>query len=353
MADLFSHQIKDSEEKYYLTAALPEFRSASQRFFPFPMAVSLEKEPDLLYLATLSRRLSRPGDMWACMLRYVDLRLAARRTVDAAAYELWDQAFCAVTEPRRRDLAFLKPVIRRLERHFNGDHATGSSVRSSPSVEGGSVSGGSVSGESVFGGSVAGGGDDGGGDGRRGGSRNQGNSNSATPVAVVLGKLHAVIKATDGVGDELERICFETLRRLDQLAKLPGGTDAAKVANSKLRGDALRHLSLSGYELSKGRSITRRMTKAYQAATRHARWKLVPVDPLRMNLAINYSIALATVNGDYDGARQISKLAFEEAVEMVSGLGEGPYQVRRQGARTAASVRFKSCEILTCGGSLK
>ena len=192
MAEMFSHQIKDSEEKYYLTASLPEFRSASQRFFPFPMAVSLEKEPDLLYLATLSRRLSRPGDMWACMLRYVDLRLAARRTVDAAAYELWDQAFCAVTEPRRRDLAFLKPVIRRLERHFNVDHATGSSVGSSPSVEGGSVSGGSVSGESVSGGSVAGGGDGGGdgrlGDGRRGGSRNQGNSNSATPLGAAGGR---------------------------------------------------------------------------------------------------------------------------------------------------------------------
>ena len=240
---------------------------------PNMLAAAVRVSPDdAVYLVQLSKRIGRWEDMWTHAIRMVELRLSKYRQMTRGEYELLDMAFNKVVGERRQHLLCSASTRCLLEKQR---------------------------------------------------TRKPGQIGNADVAAE---KLTIVARHRSELRGEVERVCFSMMRMVERIATLPHSTPATNTSHHKLRADALRYMAYAGCVLPRGQNILRRCIEAYQDGTRIARWELPPCDRLRMKLAINYSVALATLDDDLDAARQISKLAFDEAVRALPGVAEEDYR---------------------------
>ena len=124
---------------------------------------------------------------------------------------------------------------------------------------------------------------------------------------------------------ELVEICNDILGIIEE-SLIPNSTsEEAKVFYYKMKGDYHRYLS----EFQTGdtrKESAGAALDAYQAASGIAQSDLPPTHPIRLGLALNFSVFYYEILNSPDKACQIAKQAFDDAIAELDTLNEESYK---------------------------
>jgi len=144
-------------------------------------------------------------------------------------------------------------------------------------------------------------------------------------------KLEQVRKFRVKVEDELKRICQDILNVLDQhlipsaSADTKSNSGESCVFYLKMKGDYHRYLA----EFATGperKSAAENSLTAYKAASEQATSTLAPTHPIRLGLALNFSVFYYEILNSPDRACRLAKAAFDEAIAELDTLNEDSYK---------------------------
>lgn len=148
----------------------------------------------------------------------------------------------------------------------------------------------------------------------------------AGPHAALLKSYRAEIEK------ELSNICVEIIEMLDTKL-IPRAKEAkgdptevaqAQVFYLKMKGDYYRYISeFSG---DKNKQAADKALEAYTAAKEIATKSLQSTDPIRLGLALNFSVFYYEVNNDPQKACDLAKAAFDEGIANIEGMPEECYK---------------------------
>lgn len=128
------------------------------------------------------------------------------------------------------------------------------------------------------------------------------------------------------IESELSSICDGILKLLDTKL-IPAATSIAdsKVFYLKMKGDYHRYLAefKSGSDRKDAAEST---LSAYKAAQDIANAELPPTHPIRLGLALNFSVFYYEILNSPDRACGLAKQAFDEAIAELDTLGEDSYK---------------------------
>ena len=129
------------------------------------------------------------------------------------------------------------------------------------------------------------------------------------------------------VEDELQAICNDVLQLIDDycLESAPETEPEAHVFYHKMRADYYRYLA----EFKTGPSqadVATKAEEAYGVASNVAVHKLAPTHPIRLGLALNYSVFLYEVLAKSSEACTLAKQAFDDAIAELDTLDEESYK---------------------------
>mmetsp|Transcript_72142 Transcript_72142/g.202454 ORF Transcript_72142/g.202454 Transcript_72142/m.202454 type:complete len:242 (+) Transcript_72142:114-839(+) len=124
---------------------------------------------------------------------------------------------------------------------------------------------------------------------------------------------------------ELVDICNDILSIIDD-SLIPNSTsEEAKVFYYKMKGDYHRYLS--EFQVGDTRKASAGAAlDAYQAASGIASNDLPPTHPIRLGLALNFSVFYYEILNSPDQACQIAKQAFDDAIAELDTLNEESYK---------------------------
>jgi len=129
------------------------------------------------------------------------------------------------------------------------------------------------------------------------------------------------------VSDELNTICNDILELLDKSGGLISKAESqaeAKVFYLKMKADYYRYLAeFAESEIKDEHS--KNAENAYKMATSEAS-SLAPTHPIRLGLALNYSVFLYEVQGKSQEACDLAKQAFDDAIAELDTLDEESYK---------------------------
>jgi len=124
---------------------------------------------------------------------------------------------------------------------------------------------------------------------------------------------------------ELSNICDGILKLLDSHL-VPSSTAAeSKVFYLKMKGDYHRYLAEFKTGVERKESADSTMV-AYKAAQDIALAELAPTHPIRLGLALNFSVFYYEILNSPDRACNLAKQAFDEAISELDTLGEESYK---------------------------
>jgi len=123
---------------------------------------------------------------------------------------------------------------------------------------------------------------------------------------------------------ELKSICNEVLTLLtDHLLKVTKGRkDEAEVFYLKMTADYYRYL----VEFAPEESNKLAAHKHYEEAMQIAQTELLPTHPIRLGLALNYSVCYYEILGQAQQACDLAKRSFDEAIAKLDTLDEASYK---------------------------
>eukprot|EP01067_Filipodium_phascolosomae_P008670 Filipodium_phascolosomae@DN745_c0_g1_i1.p1 len=124
---------------------------------------------------------------------------------------------------------------------------------------------------------------------------------------------------------ELSDICGAILKLLDQYLIKGSTSDESKVFYHKMKGDYYRYISEHSVEDAK-KDAADKAQEAYSAATDLATTNMVPTHPIRLGLALNYSVFYYEILNNPDEACKIARQAFEDAISELDNVGEESYK---------------------------
>jgi len=127
------------------------------------------------------------------------------------------------------------------------------------------------------------------------------------------------------VEEELQKICDTILALLDDklIPKTPSGE--SKVFYVKMKADYYRYIAefTSGDKKDKASESAK---AAYAEATKVAEKDLVVTHPIRLGLALNYSVFMYEVRNQPDDACKMARTAFEDAIAELDNVAEDSYK---------------------------
>uniref|UniRef100_A0A8C6TZX0 14-3-3 domain-containing protein n=1 Tax=Neogobius melanostomus TaxID=47308 RepID=A0A8C6TZX0_9GOBI len=127
---------------------------------------------------------------------------------------------------------------------------------------------------------------------------------------------------------ELTRICREVLDLLDD-PLIPSATDIeSKVFYQKMKGDYYRYLAEVAPDDDETPDETKDKNKskdAYSSASDLSK-EMSPTDPIRLGLALNYSVFYYEICNNPDKACELAKKAFDDAIAELDTLKEDSYK---------------------------
>jgi len=127
------------------------------------------------------------------------------------------------------------------------------------------------------------------------------------------------------VEKELKEICQDVLALLDKYLIPKAANPESKVFYLKMKGDYYRYLA----EVASGddkNSVVTESQKAYQEAFDVAKEKMQPTHPIRLGLALNFSVFYYEILNAPDKACQLAKQAFDDAIAELDTLNEDSYK---------------------------
>jgi len=127
------------------------------------------------------------------------------------------------------------------------------------------------------------------------------------------------------VEKELQKICDTILELLDKklIPKTPSGE--SKVFYVKMKADYYRYIA----EFTNGdakQKASQDAKAAYADATAVAEKDLVVTHPIRLGLALNYSVFMYEVLNQPDEACKMARTAFEDAIAELDNVAEDSYK---------------------------
>jgi 14-3-3 protein epsilon len=127
------------------------------------------------------------------------------------------------------------------------------------------------------------------------------------------------------VEEELKNICADILELLkDHLIK-PELTSEPNVFYCKMQADYHRYLAEFATEPEKKENADK-ASESYQTAMSCAEEELASTHPIRLGLALNYSVFLYEVNNQQGEACKLAKSAFDAAIAELDKLDEESYK---------------------------
>lgn len=127
------------------------------------------------------------------------------------------------------------------------------------------------------------------------------------------------------VEKELKDICNDVLALLDKYLIPKAANPESKVFYLKMKGDYFRYLA----EVASGddrNAVVESSQKAYQEAYDVAKSKMQPTHPIRLGLALNFSVFFYEILNSPDRACQLAKQAFDDAIAELDTLNEDSYK---------------------------
>merc|ERR1712228_600178 len=127
------------------------------------------------------------------------------------------------------------------------------------------------------------------------------------------------------VETELQKICDTILGLLDGDLIPKATTGESKVFYQKMKADYYRYIAefRDGDAKSKASESAR---QAYQEAADVAEKDLPVTHPIRLGLALNYSVFMYEVLGNPDEACKMARTAFEDAIAELDNVAEDSYK---------------------------
>lgn len=124
---------------------------------------------------------------------------------------------------------------------------------------------------------------------------------------------------------ELEDVCNEILVVLEDKLIATADCPQGKVFYYKMKGDYHRYLA--EFQSGDKRTVSRELAeKAYKEAKKKAEKELDPTHPIRLGLALNFSVFYYEIEDHPEEACKLAKQAFDEAIAELDQLSEESYK---------------------------
>ncbi|XP_042194692.1 14-3-3 protein beta/alpha-A [Callorhinchus milii] len=138
-------------------------------------------------------------------------------------------------------------------------------------------------------------------------------------------KLQQVKEYREKVEAELSDICNDVLGLLDKYL-IPNSTTAeSKVFYLKMKGDYYRYLAEVAAAENKKQTVENSQT-SYSEAFDISKKEMQPTHPIRLGLALNFSVFYYEILNSPEQACALAKTAFDEAIAELDTLNEDSYK---------------------------
>mmetsp|Transcript_79779 Transcript_79779/g.203160 ORF Transcript_79779/g.203160 Transcript_79779/m.203160 type:complete len:240 (-) Transcript_79779:484-1203(-) len=127
------------------------------------------------------------------------------------------------------------------------------------------------------------------------------------------------------VETELKKICDTILGLLDTNLISGASNGESKVFYQKMKADYYRYIAEFTTDQKKTNAANSAET-AYADAAKVAEKDLAVTHPIRLGLALNYSVFLYEVQGKPDEACKMARTAFEDAIAELDNVAEDSYK---------------------------
>ncbi|XP_052820799.1 14-3-3-like protein 1 [Mya arenaria] len=129
------------------------------------------------------------------------------------------------------------------------------------------------------------------------------------------------------VEDELVGLCSDVIRLLDDRLILQPENVQAKIFFLKMKGDYHRYMvEIAADDAANRETLIKTAEKAYQEAMDIATEKLPSTSPIRLGLALNYSVFFYEIKSSPNEACDLAKKSFDEAIEGLENVSEDVYK---------------------------
>ncbi|KAM9353361.1 14-3-3 protein zeta-like [Symphorus nematophorus] len=127
------------------------------------------------------------------------------------------------------------------------------------------------------------------------------------------------------IEEELEKICREVLDLLEKFLIPQASSPESQVFYLKMKGDYYRYLAEVATNEKKSGTIEE-SKQAYQKAFEISTEKMQPTHPIRLGLALNFSVFYYEILNSPDDACKLAKSAFDDAIAELDTLSEDSYK---------------------------
>lgn len=124
---------------------------------------------------------------------------------------------------------------------------------------------------------------------------------------------------------ELKSICDDILKLIDKHLVPHASTGESKVFYYKMKGDYYRYLAEFATSQDRKEAAENSLV-AYKAASDISTSELVPTHPIRLGLALNFSVFYYEILNSPDRACRLAKAAFDDAIAELDTLNEESYK---------------------------
>jgi len=124
---------------------------------------------------------------------------------------------------------------------------------------------------------------------------------------------------------ELTDICDDILKLLNDYLIPSAKQPESKVFYHKMKGDYHRYLAEFSVE-DKRKKASDNSLEAYKKANEIAGNELLPTHPIRLGLALNFSVFYYEILSSPDRACRLAKSAFDDAIAELDNLSEDSYK---------------------------
>lgn len=124
---------------------------------------------------------------------------------------------------------------------------------------------------------------------------------------------------------EINNSCTDILQLVDKFLIKGDTNNESKIFYLKMKGDYFRYMA----EIATGdirKEYADKSDKAYKDATEFANEHLTPTHPIRLGLALNYSVFYFEIVNNSEKACQLAKTAFDDAIAELDQLSEDGYK---------------------------
>ncbi|KAI3388990.1 hypothetical protein SNEBB_006647 [Seison nebaliae] len=127
------------------------------------------------------------------------------------------------------------------------------------------------------------------------------------------------------IEQELQKTCREVLDLLDVYLIKSAVATESKVFYLKMKGDYYRYLA--EVAIGDGRAdVVKNSKDAYELAYDTAKKDMAPTHPIRLGLALNYSVFFYEILSNPEQACSMAKQAFDDAIAELDTLSEDSYK---------------------------